>query len=128
MVPASAQPVQPERRPALHVAEPKASPRPPAHLKAATRKWWGEVTGSYELEPHHLKLLEAACRAWDLMSQGEAALRRDGVFITDRYGTPKSHPAVSVVRDARVSFARLVRELDLEGEVAADPRQPRRRG
>jgi P27 family predicted phage terminase small subunit len=125
MAPAAA---QPSKRPALHVAEPKAPPKAPAHLTAATRRWWGEVTSSYELEPHHLKLLEAACRAWDLMAQGEAALRRDGVFIADRYGVPKSHPAVAVVRDARVSFARLVRELDLEGETQPDPRQPRRRG
>lgn len=120
-------PSEPDR-PRLAVAAPKQAPKAPPHLKAATRRWWSEVVDAYALEPHHLRLLEAACRSWDLMAEGEAALRRDGVFIADRYGVKKSHPGVAVVRDARVSFARLVRELDLEGEQLPDPRQPRRRG
>jgi phage terminase small subunit len=97
-------------------------------LKAATRKWWVAVVDAYELEPHHLKLLEAACRCWDRLSEASDALRKDGTYVPDRYGALKAHPAVAVERDARIAFARLVRELDLEGETAPDPRQPRRRG
>jgi P27 family predicted phage terminase small subunit len=114
--------------PALHVAAPKATPKPPPHLKTATRKWWVEVVDAYELEPHHLKLLEAACRCWDRLTEASEALRKDGTYVPDRYGGVRAHPAVAVERDARIAFARLVRELDLEGETAPDPRQPRRRG
>lgn len=123
----TSQPAARERRVVLAPARPKP-PRPPAHLRAATRKWWTEVVNEYDLEGHHLRLLEAACRAWDRMLDAGDAIRRDGAFIADRYGVPKAHPAVAVERDARISFARLVRELDLDGEPAPDPRPPRRRG
>jgi len=118
----------PSARPKLAVAEPKPPPKAPPHLKAATRRWWSEVVDTYALEAHHLKLLEAACRCWDRLGEAGEALRKDGAYVPDRYGSPKAHPAVAVERDCRISFARLVRELDLEGEVAPDPRQPRRRG
>lgn len=115
-------------RPKLAVAEPKVPPKAPAHLSASSRRWYREVAEDYDLQSHHLRLLQAAAEAWDRLQEARAALKRDGTYITDRYGSPKAHPAVAVERDARISFARLVRELDLEGEVAPDPRQPRRRG
>lgn len=118
----------PSDRPRLAVAEAKAPPKAPPHLKAATRRWWVEVVDAYSLEAHHLKLLEAACRTWDRLTEAGDALRRDGTFVPDRYGALKAHPAVAVERDSRIAFARLVRELDLEGEQLPDPRQPRRRG
>jgi P27 family predicted phage terminase small subunit len=114
-------------RPALRVTAPTRPPSPPKHLRAATRKWWTAVVGEYELSEHHLKLLEAACRAWDRMSEAADAIQADGILTTDRYGAKKAHPAVAIERDARLSFARLVRELDLDGEPAPDPRMPRRR-
>jgi P27 family predicted phage terminase small subunit len=118
----------PTDRPRLAVAEPKAPPKAPPHLKAATRRWWGEVTSSYELEPHHLKLLQVAAEAWDRLQEAREVLRKDGIVVADRYGSPKNHPALSTERDSRIGFVRAVRELDLEGEQLPDPRQPRRRG
>jgi hypothetical protein len=61
--------------------------RPPKHLSTPARRLWRETVEGYELERHHLELLERA---------------------------------------ARTSFARLLREIDLEGVAAADPRIPRR--
>ena len=49
------------------------------------------------------------------------------VIYVDRFGKPRKHPAVDVARDARIGFARLVRELGLD---AGDPdaaRPPRGR-
>lgn len=85
------------------------------------------MVGDYELESHHLLLLQAACEAWDRMQQARVAIKRDGAYLPDRYGVRKPHPAIGVERDSRVAFARLVRELDLDGEPAPDPRVPRRR-
>jgi P27 family predicted phage terminase small subunit len=118
----------PSDRPRLAVAEPKAPPKPPAHLSASSKRWYREVVADYDLQSHHLRLLQAAAEAWDRLQEARAALKRDGTYIADRYGSPKSHPAVSVERDSRIAFARLVRELDLEGEQLPDPRMPRRRG
>jgi P27 family predicted phage terminase small subunit len=118
----------PSARPRLAVAEPKPSPKPPPHLSASSKRWFREVVDTYALEPHHLKLLQAAAEAWDRLQEARAALKRDGITTVDRFGGLKAHPCVAIERDCRIAFARLVRELDLEGEVAPDPRQPRRRG
>jgi P27 family predicted phage terminase small subunit len=103
-----------------------AAPPAPRRLSRASRSWWRTIVGDFELEPHHLRLLEAACRSWDRMTEAGAILRDEGIVVQDRYGSPKAHPAVGVERDARIAFARLLRELDLDGEPGPDPRIPRR--
>lgn len=100
-------------------------PRPPKHLSAPARRLWRETVESYELERHHLELLERACRSLDHAIEAEEIIRRDGLVVEGRYGV-RAHPAVGIVRDARTSFARLLREIDLEGVAGADPRIPRR--
>jgi phage terminase small subunit len=88
-------------------------PAPPAHLSPETAAWWRQTVAAYELEPHHLKILEAACDAWDRLVTARAEVLRDGSTIEGARGK-KQHPAVAVERDARTAFARLVRELDLD--------------
>ena len=109
---------------AVHPATPKA----PAHLEPATGAWWVSVCVDYDLEPHHVRLLTLAAEAWDRAQEARVTIAKDGAYYRDRFGAPRPHPAVSVERDSRLSFARLLRELDLEGEPAPDPRMPRRRG
>lgn len=97
----------------------------PTHLRAATRGWYESVLGDYDLEPHDQRLLQAACEAWDRLQEAREVLRKEGTYVEGRYG-PRAHPAVAVERDSRVAFARLLRELDLNGEPGPDPRLPRR--
>lgn len=86
------------------------------------------MVAGYALAAHHLRLLQAACESWDRMQAARAIVDAEGVTVKDRYGVPKAHPAVAIERDCRTSFARLVRELDLDAEALADPRPPRYRG
>jgi P27 family predicted phage terminase small subunit len=99
---------------------------PPAHLSTEAATWWAQVLRDYSLEPHHRHLLQAACEAWDRMGQARQALAdHGGLTFTDERGVIRAHPAVAMERDARVAFARLVRELDLDaGGVAEAPRPP----
>ena len=100
---------------------------PPRHLSKCAASWWQDVTADYSLEAHHLKLLQAACEAWDTMQAARRALSdHGGLTFTDASGNIKAHPAVAMQRDARVAFARLVRELDLDvaGAPAEAPRPP----
>jgi phage terminase small subunit len=97
-------------------ALPIALPAPPSHLTSATQDWWRQTVADYDLEPHHLKLLEAAADAWDRMVQARTQLATDGLTVQGAHG-PKTHPAVAVERDSRAAFARLVRELDLDEPV-----------
>ena len=99
--------------------------RPPKYLSSAARRLWRETVESYELERHHLELLERACRSLDTALDAEEILRTAGLVVEGRYGV-RAHPAVGIARDARTQFARLLREIDLEVIAAPDPRTPRR--
>jgi phage terminase small subunit len=103
----------------------KNLPKPPAHLQKATKLWWKTIVADFELESHHLRLLQAACESWDRLQAARIVLDRDGVSYVDRFGAPRARPEVAVERDAKVSFARLVRELNLDSAPGPDaPRPP----
>src|SRR5207253_8898315 len=90
--------------------------RPPAHLSPEAKRWWRLVLERYELEDQHLRLLQLAAEAWDRAAQARRILKRDGLVYRDDHGHPRKHLAVSIEEQARLAFARLLRELDLEGE------------
>jgi len=92
----------------------------------ATRNWWRQVVGDFDLEPHHVRLLSLACEAWDRGVQAREAIEEEGAYYLDRHGSPRPHPGLAVERDSRLSFARLIREIDLDGSPDPDPRPPRR--
>ncbi|MDN4982305.1 P27 family phage terminase small subunit [Bradyrhizobium sp. WYCCWR 13022] len=98
------------------------TPKAPPHLTDPTRLWWRSVVREYALEPHHLRLLQAACECWDRLQQSRELLARDGLVVEGREGGVRPHPAVAIERDSRISFARLVRELDLDTEPAPSVR------
>ena len=75
----------------------------------------------YELEEHKERVLTLAPESFDRATEARESLERDGAFYLDRFGTPKAHPAVAVERDARLAFARLVRELRLEDHETPEP-------
>lgn len=96
----------------------------PDHLCPETQGWYASVLADYDLEEHHRRLLQLAAEAFDRAQVARQAIEHDGAFIAGRYG-PRAHPAVAVERDSRLAFARLLRELDLDGTVATDSRLPR---
>lgn len=104
------------------------SPKAPKHLQAATRRWWTAVVGEYELEDHHIRLLTLAAEAFDRCVAARETIEAEGAYYTNRFGEPRAHPAVAVERDSKIQFARLLRELDLDGGPEPDPRIPRPAG
>jgi phage terminase small subunit len=94
-------------------------PRPPLHLSKPMKAWWRNTTADYDLEPHHLRLLELACSACD---DARRAIAENGATFRDDRGNIRAHPSVMVERDARIAFARLVRELDLDVNAPIDAR------
>ena len=99
----------------------KTNPQPPKHLSRESKSWWREVVSDYELERHHLKLLQSACESWDRVAEARALIAKDGVVVEDRFGQKKPHPACDIERHNRGLFARMLRELalDVEGPVEA---------
>ncbi len=104
---------------------PKApSWKAPKHLAPLTRKWFLRVVRDYELEEHHVRLLTAAGEAWDEMTRAREITGRDGLTFLDRFGQPKARPEVAIGRDARIAFARLLRDLALDISAPDDVRPP----
>ena len=97
----------------------------PKHLTAATRRWWQAVAGEFELESHHLRLLTLAGEAWDRGQEARQTLAKAGAYYLNASGEPRAHPAVAVERDSRIAYARVLRELDLDGQPEPDVRPPR---
>ena len=96
----------------------------PAHLSDEMKSWWDVVHESYDLDRHHRHLLEAACDSWDRMTAARAAIAEHGITYNDHNGCPKPRPEVTVEKDSRIAFARLVRELDLDTEAPPDRSRP----
>ena len=97
----------------------------PPGLRSETRKWFMEVISGWALDGHHVKLLEAACRELDRAEEARLALKKSGgsVFV-DRWGQPKESPWRKIEREARISYARLLREMNLDMEPPSSPARP----
>lgn len=97
----------------------------PTHLQPATQAWFTSVLEGYALEGHHIRLLTLAGEAWDRCEAARIAIDLHGLTYEDRFGAPRARPEVAIERDARVGFAKLLRELDLDVEPpSAAPRGP----
>src|SRR4051812_20234974 len=101
---------------------PVRQPSPPPPLSPAMQAWGRDVLEGYDLDQHHCRLLEAACSAWDRMVEARTAVAEHGLTFSDKNGDPRSRPEVAIERDARIAFARLVRELDLDEAPPPEPR------
>src|SRR4051794_23590428 len=101
---------------------PSRSAPPPSYLSPAMKEWWTAVLDDYDLDRHHLHLLEGACGAWDRMMEARTALDANGLIFNDQNNCPKTQPEVAIERDSRLAFARLVRELDLDEAPPPEPR------
>ncbi|WP_027060533.1 P27 family phage terminase small subunit [Mesorhizobium loti] len=97
--------------------------KPPANLRPATRKWYKSVISDFDLEGHHIKLLTLAAEAWDQSQIAREVLDKDGQTYTDRFGQPKERPEIAILNASRIAFARLIRELALDG--VDSPEAPR---
>ena len=101
----------------------------PAYLADDTRAWLEKIANGYELEDHHLRLLELAGRSWDRAEQAREEIATEGITFQDKYGQLKPHPAVGVEKDSQIRFCRIMRELNLDAEQPPEtPRPPRTGG
>jgi phage terminase small subunit len=98
--------------------------KPPPHISNESKKWFAAVLDDYALEPHELKLLILACEAFDRATSARETIAECGAYYNDRFGSPRKHPAVSVLEAATIAFARLTRELSLTDTTPDENRPP----
>jgi phage terminase small subunit len=95
----------------------------PKHLKPATRAWFDEICRSFELESHHLRILQIAAESWDNYESARDAIAEHGfTFVNLKHGDIKPRPEVAIMQNSRLAFLRALRELNLD---VAPPETPR---
>ena len=100
---------------------------PPGDLKAAGKTFWRKIHGEFVLDGQHdLERLGMACRCLDDLTEAEDRVRADGMFQVNRYGNTIEHPGMKVIRDMRLLFVRIIRELGLDLTNGPESRPPRR--
>lgn len=97
--------------------------RVPKHLRKPTQTWVKSVLSDFDLEEHHFKLLISAAESWDRITAAREIIDVQGMTYLDRFKQPKARPEIAIERDNKVIFARLLRELALDGVDA--PEAPR---
>ena len=101
-------------------------PRAPAGLRFAGKKFWKKILREYEMgEAHDLQRLFMSCRCLDEIAESEKVVETEGRFILDRFKQTKEHPAARAIRENKILFCRIIRELGLDLAVSEDSR-PRR--
>ena len=88
------------------------------------KTWWDEIVRMYELESHHLRLLQRAAELWDMAEAALKVLRKHGSSYEDRFGQPRERPEATTWRASVTLFKSLMRELRFD-HAPEPPRSPR---
>jgi phage terminase small subunit len=88
--------------------------QPPKHLRNHTAAWFVTVMKEYLLDSHHVLLLVKACEAWDRSEQAREVIAKLGMTYQERFGAPRATPEISIERDSRLAFCRILRELGFD--------------
>src|SRR3990167_8938266 len=86
-------------------------------LKAVGRKFFAEISEEYGIhDAAGLALLEEAASCLDRLHAAHAAIAKDGEIVTDRYGRPRLHPALTLEKESRRGLLDCLRALNLDIE------------
>jgi len=98
----------------------------PKSLKTQGRKFYQKVLVECAdlREIHDLERLKMAGKCLDDIAEAEKQIKKDGRYVLDRYNQTKEHCAQKTIRENRIIFCRIIRELGLDLEVP-EPRPPR---
>jgi phage terminase small subunit len=98
-------------------------PQPEADLSRSSKTYFRQIVEMSKLEAHHIKTLGLACRVLDRANACNENIREKGAYYTDADGIVHRNPAVVDEQKAMITFARLMRELNLD-YVPEPPRAP----
>jgi phage terminase small subunit len=94
---------------------PLAPVAPPKGLSAAAGARWRELQAEYGIEDSGgLSILLLHVQALMTAASAQKILDREGLTIVDRFGVARSHPACTVLRDARSQMLSTLRALNLD--------------
>jgi phage terminase small subunit len=95
----------------------------PNGLKPATKAWFEGICRDFELESHHLKILQLAAEAWETYCDARDAIAQHGLtYVNLKFGDVRPRPEVGIMQNSRIAFLGALRELNLD---VAPPETPR---
>jgi uncharacterized protein with von Willebrand factor type A (vWA) domain len=89
------------------------SSKPPAGLGKAGKRVWGSILREFQLDARELLVLEQAGAQADAVEALELEIASAGLVSRGSRGQPRLSPTVSELRQARLSVAKLLRDLAL---------------
>ena len=92
----------------------KPKPTRPAIDKDAAA-FFDRITAEYELTTAGRELLKMACATLTRWRAAKQILDKEGCILTGG-NLPRIHPAAKIEHDARLSFCRMLKELNLDDE------------
>ena len=91
----------------------------PKNLTSEAKSIWRRLVVAYGIvDEGGFEILRTGLEAHDRMRGVQAQIGRDGVTFVDRFGQVKSHPLLSVERDARAQYLAALKALNLDLEPA----------
>jgi P27 family predicted phage terminase small subunit len=97
------------------------APRAPRHLSGEAKRIWEGVTDEYGIvDIAGQSILAAGLEAFDRMREAQAAIRKDGPTIRDRFEQIQVHPATRIERDSRAAWLSALKALNLDLEPLQD--------
>ncbi len=93
-----------------------SAPKAPTELSTRSKALWRQVLATFQLEPADCELLRCALVALDRADEAAKSIAKLGVVVDDRYGTPKSNPAVDIELRNRALVARIFGQLGIKSQ------------
>src|SRR5262245_52150609 len=95
----------------------------PKHLKPTTKAWFDHICSEFELESHHVKILQIAAESWDAYEAAREAIAEHGMtYVNVKHGDVKPRPEIAIMQNNRIAFLRALRELNLDVPPPDTPR------
>ena len=93
----------------------------PEHLSSEAGGWWKRITEEYSIDDDAGRLLlQTALEAFDRMRECQKAIAEDGMIVRGSTRQPRSHPLLTVERDARSQMLAALKSLNLDLEPLRD--------
>lgn len=93
----------------------------PKHLSHRMALWVSSICDRYMIEPEDFLLLVLIAETWDGGERARVVIAKKGATFQDRFDCPRNRPEVAQLRDARLTIARLMKQLGLGDEEAPAP-------
>jgi len=92
-------------------------PRAPADLSIESKKFWRKMTLEYGIDDSGgMKILQTVCHAMTVERKAMDIIEAEGMTVLDRFDQTKSHPMLTVARDARSQIIQGLKALNLDIE------------